>query len=408
MRRQQALLLRDSRRWSSSSAASGAGLKVCVTGASGFVGLHVTQTLLRRGYLVHGTVRDTANRQRCAPLAELSWQFPGQLKLYEARLQEPGCLDEAVRGCHGCFHVASPHPNPLPTGLAELQRSIIEPAVAGTRSAVRACARAGPQLRRLVHTSSFAAVTEVGNPSKPEGYFYDESDWNTFSHVGGGSLEAKRASKVQAEAALWDAMLALESGDGEDANNEEDGSAAAPTRSVAAFDAVALNPSLIMGPALRAVESRRDLSLSSLILLHLVTGSYPLVPRSGNAWVDVADVAEAHVRAFETEAAGGRRYLITPGCVSYREVCDVLRAMYPGAAVPSECAAAPPVGGRGWRDSVSWLWGESGGAVAMAADVHFGVDASRSVAELGMRWRPLHDSLRRQVECFRRADLVDF
>jgi hypothetical protein len=69
-------------------------------------------------------------------------------------------------------------------------------------------------------------------------------------------------------------------------------------------------------PVRQGVMTVDTLNLSSQILYNvLVKGDFlgvsPLVgPAPGQAWMDVRDVAEAHVRALEVPAAGGERILI--------------------------------------------------------------------------------------------------
>mmetsp|Transcript_8698 Transcript_8698/g.12684 ORF Transcript_8698/g.12684 Transcript_8698/m.12684 type:complete len:141 (+) Transcript_8698:141-563(+) len=85
------------------------GAKVCVTGASGFIASHIVKQLLEKGYTVHGTVRDASNAAKTAHLTGL----PGaseRLKLFSAGLLDQGAYKEAISGCCGVFHVASPLP----------------------------------------------------------------------------------------------------------------------------------------------------------------------------------------------------------------------------------------------------------------------------------------------------------
>jgi nucleoside-diphosphate-sugar epimerase len=80
------------------------GTTVCVTGASGFIASWLVKLLLERGYTVRGTIRNPDK-------AKFLLQLPGAsdcLKLFSADLLEPGSFDEAVAGCDGVFHVASP------------------------------------------------------------------------------------------------------------------------------------------------------------------------------------------------------------------------------------------------------------------------------------------------------------
>eukprot|EP00408_Alexandrium_pacificum_P013937 CAMPEP_0171236868 /NCGR_PEP_ID=MMETSP0790-20130122/42678_1 /TAXON_ID=2925 /ORGANISM="Alexandrium catenella, Strain OF101" /LENGTH=89 /DNA_ID=CAMNT_0011703213 /DNA_START=61 /DNA_END=327 /DNA_ORIENTATION=- len=48
---------------------------VCVTGASGFIALHLVEQLLAKGYTVVGTVRSLTNEAKLAPLREFQRKF---------------------------------------------------------------------------------------------------------------------------------------------------------------------------------------------------------------------------------------------------------------------------------------------------------------------------------------------
>ncbi|OMP03863.1 NAD-dependent epimerase/dehydratase [Corchorus olitorius] len=81
--------------------------KVCVTGASGFLASWLVKRLLLAGYHVIGTVRDPGNERKLAHL----WKLEGakeRLQLVRAELLEEGSFDEAIMGCQGVFHTASP------------------------------------------------------------------------------------------------------------------------------------------------------------------------------------------------------------------------------------------------------------------------------------------------------------
>ncbi|KAB2050790.1 hypothetical protein ES319_A12G011800v1 [Gossypium barbadense] len=99
--------------------------KVCVTGASGFLASWLVKRLLLCGYHVIGTVRDPANEKKVAHL----WRLEGaneRLKLVRADLLEEGSFDDAIMGCQGVFHTASPvmkssfHPKALTEEIVEL------------------------------------------------------------------------------------------------------------------------------------------------------------------------------------------------------------------------------------------------------------------------------------------------
>lgn len=81
--------------------------KVCVTGASGFLASWLIKRLLLSGYQVTGTVRDPENAKKVAHL----WRLEGareRLVLVKGDLLEEGSFDDAIMGCEGVFHTASP------------------------------------------------------------------------------------------------------------------------------------------------------------------------------------------------------------------------------------------------------------------------------------------------------------
>ncbi|XP_026392449.1 putative anthocyanidin reductase isoform X5 [Papaver somniferum] len=82
---------------------NGGGICYCVTGGNGYIGSWLVKSLLEKGYLVHTTARDPEKISRLASL----WSGKERLKIFRADLQDEGSFDEAVKGCHGVFHVAA-------------------------------------------------------------------------------------------------------------------------------------------------------------------------------------------------------------------------------------------------------------------------------------------------------------
>ncbi len=89
--------------------------RVCVTGATGYVGARVVERLLAAGHIVHAAVRDPSRQELVQPLLSLP-SAAKRLVLYQADLLVPGSYDAAAAGC-GCFvHVASPLSSGVPRG----------------------------------------------------------------------------------------------------------------------------------------------------------------------------------------------------------------------------------------------------------------------------------------------------
>ncbi|XP_054799886.1 phenylacetaldehyde reductase-like [Prosopis cineraria] len=248
---------------------SGKGKVVCVTGASGFIASWLVKLLLLRGYSVRATVRDPNDPSKTEHLLKLEGAKE-RLNLIKANLLEEGSFDSAVEGCHGVFHTASP----VLLGVNDPQTELIEPAVKGTLNVLKSCAKS-PSVKRVILTSSLAAVLCNGKPLNPdvivdETWFSDPDICKEYGEWSGYAL-----SKTLAEEAAW--KFAKE-------NN---------------IDLVALNPSMVIGPLLQPA-----LNTSVQAILILLNGAETF-PNSSFGWINVKDVANAHIQAFEIPSASG-------------------------------------------------------------------------------------------------------
>ncbi|KAJ8449456.1 hypothetical protein Cgig2_002253 [Carnegiea gigantea] len=168
---------------------------VCVTGGSGYIASWVVKLLLERGYTVHATVRkDTTKTEHLVCMDGAK----ERLQLFEANLMEEGSSDAAVQECRGVFHIASPviidSPNP--------QEDIINPAVKGTLNVLSSCAKV-PTIKRVVLSSSFAAVVHNGRPLSPE-TVVDETWFSTREACEASYGKWYLLSKIMAEEAAWE------------------------------------------------------------------------------------------------------------------------------------------------------------------------------------------------------------
>lgn len=256
--------------------------RVCVTGASGFVGSRITADLLEAGYQVHATVRDPTNTEKYGFLLDL----PGaddHLSLFRGQLLEEGCFNEAMEGCDYCIHTASPYV----MDVKDPQADLVDPAVMGTENVLQSALDAG--VERIVVTSSMAAITDAPESEN----ILTEEDWNEKSSL---TRNPYYFSKTCAERAAWDF----------DEKHDE-------------ISVVVINPFLIIGPSLTP-----SLNTSNKIFVDLMTGEYPGILSLTWGIVDVRDVSAAHIRAMETDAASGR-FICVDHTISMSEVVALLR-----------------------------------------------------------------------------------
>lgn len=93
-----------------------------VTGANGYIAMHVVKELLKQGSYVRGTIKSLSDREKVDAVTKL-----GPIELVEADLQDPEAWKSAVKGIDTVFHIASP----LPATHTANEDSIVKPAVEG-------------------------------------------------------------------------------------------------------------------------------------------------------------------------------------------------------------------------------------------------------------------------------------
>lgn len=255
---------------------------ILVTGASGYIALHVVQQLLEAGHTVRGTLRNPA-RETEIRQALGGTTATDRLTFVVVDLNDDAGWRAAVDGCQFAVHMASP----LPLALPKNHDDLVVPAREGALRLLRAADEVG--VRRVVMTSSVAAVSAGGQ--RAHGGQYNEDDWSDTE----GGIDAYSKSKTLAERAAWDFV------------------ADRP------LELVAINPSVVLGPNLTA-----DYSASVEVVRKLLAREVPGLPRLGWNMVDVRDVAAAHVAALTAPAAAGRRYICSEDFYWMTDVANIL------------------------------------------------------------------------------------
>ncbi|XP_057769101.1 tetraketide alpha-pyrone reductase 1 [Salvia miltiorrhiza] len=273
------------------------GKKVCVTGAAGFVASWLVKRLLLSGYRVIGTVRDPDDEKKVGHLLRLEGARE-RLQLVRADLMEEGSFDNAILGCHGVFHLASPV---LGQPKSDPKAEILQPAIDGTLNVLRSCKK-NPWLRRVVLTSSSSTV-RIRDDLLP-GVPLDESSWSSEELCENLKIWYP-LSKTLAEKAAWKFC-------------EDNG-----------IDLVTLIPSFVVGPSLPPV-----LSSTASDVLGLLKGEREKFEFHGRmGYVHIDDVALSHILVYEKENARGR-YLCTSTVLDIDELAAKLAPRYPALPIP--------------------------------------------------------------------------
>ena len=259
---------------------------VLVTGGTGFIGLHCLQQLLDKGYKVRTTIRSESRKQEVLEAMKKHSSNCENLEFYIADLLKDDGWKEAVEGSKYVLHVASP----FFLGEPENEDVFIKPAVEGTLRVLKACSDADVQ--KVVLTSSFAAVG-YGHPREKE--VYTEEDWSSVD----GEISAYAKSKTLAEKAAWEFVENLEESK--------------------KFDLTVINPVAVTGPMLTS-----DIGSSNDFLLKLISGSMPACPKIHMGYIDVRDVAKAHIFSMTEEKTNGERIIVSENEMFFAEVGKTL------------------------------------------------------------------------------------
>jgi dTDP-glucose 4,6-dehydratase len=125
-----------------------AGKKVLVTGAGGFIGSHLTETMVALGASVRAFVRYNS-RADTGFLKQLDPLIQSEIQTISGDLRDPHAIFHAVQGCDIVFHLGAlitiPYSYLHP-------REVIETNVMGTLNVLTACM--DHNVSRLVHTST--------------------------------------------------------------------------------------------------------------------------------------------------------------------------------------------------------------------------------------------------------------
>ncbi|KAI9079976.1 hypothetical protein K1719_038041 [Acacia pycnantha] len=145
--------------------------KVCVTGGTGFIASWIIKRLLEDGYSVNTTIRSLPGRKRDVSFLT---NLPGasqKLRFFNADLSEPESFKDAIEGCIGVLHTATP----FDLQENESEEVVTKRTIEGALGIIRACVNSNT-VRRVVYTSSALAVVNNGKDDDvmDEGFWSDK------------------------------------------------------------------------------------------------------------------------------------------------------------------------------------------------------------------------------------------
>lgn len=221
-------------------------------------------------------------------------------------------------------------------------------------------------VKKVVLTSSFASILSESKLVGGGPVVFSEADWNdvTLEEINKSPATAYRASKTLAEKAAWEIAKS------------------------APWTLSTICPPLVFGPVAPWLADLGHVNTSNERLANLASGKWKgidKIPDTGvYLWVDVRDVALAHVAAMEKDEAANSRFFTTAGYFSNAEMVEVLRKDFPGLKddLPAE---GTPGGEFPGKDKV------------------YGYDNTRATNVLGINWIPFEKSIVDTVESLQKV-----
>ncbi|KGQ81524.1 hypothetical protein MEW_05491 [Candida albicans P60002] len=280
---------------------------VFVAGAGGYIGKHIVSQLLSKGYTVIGSVRNDEKGERLVSLFENDNFTYVVVEEAEAK----GAFDKPLKD-HPHIKVFIDTASPLPIGV-NYEKQLIRRTSKGIKFILSSIKDHGPNITKVVITSSIASCMNEKQSHDPN-FVVDESKWNPDKHSVGKNnpTSAYFYAKASAEHEAWDFM-----------------------KKKTHFTLATILPGYTFGPQCFD-EDVSDLLETSV---EIVTKIFELnkndpIPKESGLFVDVRDVAAAHIRAFELNEAQNKRLMLVSEPFSAQEIVDILHEMYPAVQLP--------------------------------------------------------------------------
>ena len=257
--------------------------KALLTGISGYIAMHCAKELLKRDYYINATVRNLDKVEAIKnALSALSLDV-NKIQFFQADLLSDDNWEDAMADCEYVMHVASPYPLNQPKD----ENVLIKPAVEGTERVVSLAIK--NNVKKIVLTSSVVAVS-VGHTKKE----YSEEDWSFADKP----IAAYAKSKTLAEKRAWELIKKADTD----------------------TKLTVINPSGVIGPSLTS-----EISSTQLIIAGLMNGKIPVNLPIHIGYVDVRDVASAHIKALENPNSDGERIILSNTELWHKDVSKILK-----------------------------------------------------------------------------------
>ncbi len=251
--------------------------------------------------------------------------------------------------------------------VKDAQKDLVDPAVLGTTHVLEA-ANKSDSVKKVVLTSSVVAIYGDSIDMQHQNLStFTEAQFNTSSSL---KHQPYAYSKVEAEKLAW-AMAEGQSG----------------------WELIVLNPSFVMGPSLTSTSQSESLKF----MTDLITGKY----KTGAAelhmgFVDVRDVATAHIYCLENHAEG--RHILSERVAEMLTLATIIQEHY------GNVYKLPKSNNPKWLISIiGGLFGLTRKFVKNNIGIPLQLDSSKSIEKLHLKYIPLEQTVKDMVDQMKSA-----
>lgn len=323
---------------------------VFVSGASGFIAQELIKQLIIKGYNVIGSVRSTTKGESIkSNLTSSSTTQSLNSDLFNYTIikdiSSPGAFDNVLKQYPEIeifLHTASP----FHFKAGNIEQELLIPAINGTKNALLAIKQFGHKIKHVVITSSVVAVgkfgkfprTSTGSTSLSSSVVVaDENSWNpiTWEMSLKNPFYGYFGSKTFAEKEVWK-FLQIEN---------------------PKFNITTINPGMVLGPQAFPINNHNDIggggggggdtnnlelntsSQEIVRLLNLSTvddvNKVKISTKVENTFIDVRDVAKAHIIAFEKpKQTKNKRLLLIEDIYNEQTLLNIINNNFPQLNLP--------------------------------------------------------------------------
>ena len=265
---------------------------ILVTGANGLVGSFLCKELVDKGYKVKALIRKNSDTRL---LNEIS----GKLEIHIGELNDVGSLIDAMDGVKCIVHTAA-----TISFWPKRKEEMFQTNVEGTRNILNAALETN--INKFIHISSVAAIGRKSSDTFiNETNMWDDSALNTHYAV----------TKHQAELEVFRAT--------------EEG-----------LNTILLNPSVILGPALKGTSSAR--------LFEYVEKKNKFYTEGYINYVDVRDVVASIIFFIENQTNSGDRFIVNAGAIHYKDFFEAIAKVLN--------SKAPEISAKLWMRNLAWCF----------------------------------------------------